>query len=122
MRRLIPRSLIGQIALVMALVLLVLLALALTAVRAERQRLSQALLEGPVMTRFLASANRIVERGRERPIENRRGRVEFGAQSIVPAESNDADLADQAARDQPPHAIIIASPRRPACSRRPTPS
>jgi signal transduction histidine kinase len=95
MRRLIPRSLIGQIALVMALVLLVLLALTLTAVRAERQRLSQALLEGPVMTRFLASANRIVERGRERPIENRRGRVELGSQSTVPAESNDPDLAER---------------------------
>jgi signal transduction histidine kinase len=95
MRRLIPRSLIGQIAVVMGLVLLVLLALALTAVRAERQRLNQALLEGPVMTRFLAAANRIVERGRERPIENRRGRVELGPGSIVSPESNDVDLADR---------------------------
>jgi len=95
MRRLIPRSLIGQIAVVMALVLLVLLAVALTAVQAERQRLSQALLEGPVMTRFLASANRIVERGRERPIENRRGRVELGAESIVPSASNDQALAER---------------------------
>jgi signal transduction histidine kinase len=94
-RRLIPRSLIAQIALVVALVLLVLLALALWAVHAERQRLSQALLEGPVMTRFLASANRIAERDRERPIETRRGRIEFGAQSIVPAQANDPDLAER---------------------------
>jgi signal transduction histidine kinase len=93
MRRLIPRSLIAQIALVMALVLLALLALTLAAVRGERQRLSQALLEAPVMTRFLASGNRMVERGRERPIENRRGRIELGTESIVPPESNDADLA-----------------------------
>lgn len=95
MRRLIPRSLIAQIALVMALVLLVLLALILSVVRSERQRLSQALLEGPVMTRFVASTTRLVDRRRERPIENRRGRVEFGTASIVPEQSNDAALADR---------------------------
>lgn len=95
MRKLIPGSLIAQIALIMALVMLVLLALALWAVHAERQRLSQAVLEGPVMTRFLASANRLAERERERPVETRRGRVEYGTDSIVPPDGSDPDLAQR---------------------------
>ena len=120
MRRLIPRSLIAQIALVMALVLLVLQAINVAAVQGERQRLSQALLEGPVMTRFLATANRIVERGRERPIENRRGRVELGTDSIVPAQSSDPDLAGQLRETAAAHGLAgrdgraaVSAPRPP---------
>ncbi|HEY0116948.1 MAG TPA: ATP-binding protein [Allosphingosinicella sp.] len=93
MKRLLPRSLIGQIALVMALVLLVLQAINFSVIRTERQRLTQSQLEGPVVTRFVATALRLVERERERPILNRRGRVGFGAQSHVAPEQNDAELA-----------------------------
>jgi len=95
MRRLIPSSLIAQIALVVALVLLVLQAINLVAVRADRQRLAQFQLEGPVMTRFVLGANRLVERGRERPIVNRRGRIELASQSAVAPEANDAELAER---------------------------
>lgn len=93
MKRLVPRSLIAQIALVIALVLLVLQAINFATVRNERQRLTQAQLEGPVMTRFLAQAGRLMERPRERPVENRRGRVGFGAESFVSPDQNDQALA-----------------------------
>ena len=93
MRRVIPRSLIGQIALVMALVLLVLQALNFANVRNERQRLNQTQLEGPVITRFVAATSRLVERGRERTPTNRRGRIEFGDRSNVAAEASDGELA-----------------------------
>jgi len=95
LRRLIPRSLLGQIALVVGLVLLVVQAVNVVTVRSERQRLSQAQLEGPVVTRFLVAANRLVERGRERPIENRRGRIFFGETSIVAPDANNAELAER---------------------------
>jgi signal transduction histidine kinase len=95
LRRLVPKSLIAQIAVVIALVLLVLQAINFAAVRSERQRVTQAQLEVPVITRFLAATNRLVERGRERPIENRRGRIGFGPASIVAAEANDIELAER---------------------------
>ena len=93
MKRLIPRSLIGQMALVIGIVLLVAQAINFASIRSERQRLGQTQLEGPVMTRFVAATSRMVDRGRERPIENRRGRVLIGDQSIVAAEDNDEDLS-----------------------------
>ena len=95
MRRLLPRSLIGQMALVIALVLLAVQALNFASVRSERQRLSQAQLEGPVMTRFVATAARIVERDREGPVENRRGRIDVGDQTNVAPDANDADLSSR---------------------------
>jgi signal transduction histidine kinase len=92
-KRLIPRSLIGQMALVIGIVLLVAQAINFASIRSERQRLGQTQLEGPVMTRFVAATSRMVDRGRERPIENRRGRVLIGDQSIVAAQDNDEDLS-----------------------------
>src|SRR5687768_16414750 len=93
MRRVIPRSLIGQIALVMALVLLVLQIINFAAVRNERLRLNQAQLEEPVITRFVAATARLAERNRDRPMVNRRGRIEIGEGSAISAEANDPDLA-----------------------------
>lgn len=93
-RRLLPRSLIGQIALVMALVLLVLQAVNFFAIRAERERVAQAQLEGPVITRYLAVTNRLLA-GEERPANMRRSRIELGPQSAVSPEANDADLAER---------------------------
>lgn len=95
MRRFLPTSLIGQIALVMALVLLVLQTINFLAVQGERQRLTQAQLEGPVLTRFLAAAGRLASGARDGPLENRRGRVALGDAALVAPEASDGDLAER---------------------------
>lgn len=93
MKRLVPASLIGRIALVMAAALLAAQAINFALVRSERQRLAQAQLEGPVITRFVGAAARLAERRRERSFETRRGRIEWGADSPVRGEESDAELA-----------------------------
>ena len=105
-RRLLPKSLIGQLALVMALALLVAQAINFGIVFSERTRAVRSQVEGPAVARFVAFAQRaaplpaaqrpamIEERGR------RRGRYSFDAESIVPAQSSDeritARIRDQA--------------------------
>ncbi|MFN3725286.1 MAG: ATP-binding protein [Allosphingosinicella sp.] len=93
--RLMPRSLIGQIALVIALVLLLLQALNFANVNNERARFNQAQLEGPVITRFVAGLARASERGWERPVVNRRGRIVIANESHVAPEATDPDLASR---------------------------
>ena len=106
MRRLLPRSLIGQLALVMALALLVAQAINFGLVFSERTRAVRTQVEGPAVARFVGLAQRaaplpaaqrpslIDERGR------RRGRYAFEAQPIVPAQGSDeritARIRDQA--------------------------
>lgn len=58
MRKFLPRSLIGQIALVMALALLVAQAINFTLLFVERQRAIQTEIEGPVVSRFVGFAAR----------------------------------------------------------------
>jgi len=105
-RRFLPKSLIGQLALVMALALLVAQAINFGIVFSERTRALRTQVEGPAVARFVAFAQRaaplpaaqrpsmIEERGR------RRGRYSFDADSIVPAQSSDeritARIRDQA--------------------------
>ena len=93
MKRLIPASLIGRIALVMAIALLAAQAINFALVRSERQRLTQTQLEGPVITRFVGAAVRLSDRGRERAIETRRGHIDWGADSPVAPDRSDAELS-----------------------------
>lgn len=93
MRRFAPRSLIGQIALVMALVLLIAQGINFYLLRSERVRLSRAQLEGPVINRFVAGAQRLGEADRLRPIATRRGRIAVDASSILSAEASDRELS-----------------------------
>jgi signal transduction histidine kinase len=93
--RLVPRSLIGQIALVMALVLLLLQALNFANINNERARFNQAQLEGPVIARFVAGLARASDRGWDRPMVNRRGRLVIGDRSNVAPEANSAELAER---------------------------
>lgn len=88
MTRLVPRSLVGQIALVIAVVLLVVQAIGLLIIHGERQRLNQTLLEGPVITRFLARGTEAFTRGRAGPIRTRRGRIMLAERSTVAPGSN----------------------------------
>jgi len=94
-RRFLPKSLIGQLALVMALALLVAQAINFGIVFGERTRAVRTQIEGPAVARFVGLAQRaapmpaaqrpslIDERGR------RRGRYSFDAEPIVPAQSTD---------------------------------
>jgi signal transduction histidine kinase len=109
--RLFPRSLIGQIALVLALVLLVVQAINFLAIQAERQRVAQAVLEGPVITRYLAGTNRLLARDGERPVASRRARIELQAQSNVSPEANDEDLAGRLAEIAAANGIEIKAAR-----------
>lgn len=106
MRRFLPKSLIGQLALVMALALLVAQAINFGIVFSERTRAVRTQIEGPAVARFVGLAQRaatlpaaersglIDERGR------RRGRYSFDAEPIVPAPNSDeritARIHDQA--------------------------
>jgi signal transduction histidine kinase len=105
-KRFLPKSLIGQLALVMALALLVAQAINFSIVFSERTRAVRSQIEGPAVARFVGLAQRaaalpaaqrpslIDERGR------RRGRYSFDADAIVPAQSSDeritARIRDQA--------------------------
>jgi signal transduction histidine kinase len=105
-RRFVPRSLIGQIALVMALALLVAQAINFGLVFNERQRATRNQIEGPPIARFVGVAQRnaaLPQPRREGDLggRGRRSRFSIGPQSIVAPQDNDeriaARLRDQAA-------------------------
>ena len=97
---LLPKSLIGQIALVMALALLVAQAINFLVVFNERQRATRAQIEAPAIVRFVGFAQRIqtMPAGlREQVLANvsRRNRFSLDRASTVSAESNDARLSER---------------------------
>lgn len=95
MSRFLPKSLIGQIALVMALVLLVLQAVNFISVRNEQQQRAQAQLEGPVMSRYVGAIGRLLTRERDGGELGRRGRVVLGGESNVSPEGSDPELVER---------------------------
>jgi signal transduction histidine kinase len=97
-KRFLPRSLIGQIALVMALALLAAQAINFGVLFAERQRANHAQIEVPPTARFVTLLQRLAAappEGRLALIDERgrRGRYALGADSVIPAQANDARLA-----------------------------
>lgn len=96
MRRLLPRSLIGQIALVMAAALLVAQSINFTLLLVERQRATQAQIEGPLFGRFISAAQRYESRPAEDrqdiPSFSRRSRYSISSESILPVERSDTRL------------------------------
>ncbi len=96
MRRFLPGSLIGQIALVMAAALLVAQSINFTLLLVERQRATQAQIEGPLFGRFISAAQRYESRPAddrsEIPSFSRRSRYTIGSESILPAERSDPRL------------------------------
>lgn len=97
MKRFLPRSLIGQIALVMAVALLVAQTINFTLLLVERQRATQAQIEGPLITRFVAFAQRYegappAERAEMLRDGARRGRYVVGGASILPATADEDRL------------------------------
>ncbi|MEA3014924.1 MAG: hypothetical protein QOD42_3469 [Sphingomonadales bacterium] len=102
MRRFVPRSLIGQIALVMALALLVAQAINFGLVFNERQRATRNQIEGPPIARLLrVAALSPTDQAAELGGRGRRGRLSIDSASIVSPQENDeriaARLRDQAA-------------------------
>lgn len=97
MKRFLPKSLIGQIALVMAVALLVAQAINFGILYAERQRSSHTQIEAPPLSRFVSLLQRLAAAppaGRPALLaeRSRRGRFTIGAQSAIPAEASDARL------------------------------
>ena len=99
MRRLLPKSLIGQIALVMALALLVAQAINFSLIFSERQRLGRTQAEGPAIGRFVMLAQRLAplppgEREAAIPMR-RRGRITLDPVSAVQPGGNDPHLLER---------------------------
>ena len=97
MTRLLPKSLIGQLALVMAVALLVAQAINFTLVLNERQRLSRAQAEGPAVSRFVVTAHRLASlppqlRRSALPERSRRGRISLDRESMLQPDQADPQL------------------------------
>ena len=94
-----PKSLIGQIALVMAVALLVAQAINFSLIFTERQRISRVQAEGPAIGRFVMLAQRIESLPRDRralvPLRGRRGRFSLDTESIIPAGVSDDHLLER---------------------------
>ena len=94
MKRLLPKSLIGQIALVMAAALLVAQAINFNLIFSERQRATLAQIEGPAISRFVQFAQRLAPLGADQralllPGPGRRTRFSIGSESLVRGEPRD---------------------------------
>lgn len=98
MKRFLPQSLIGQIALVMALALLAAQAINFGLILNERQRATRAQFEAPAISRFTGIAQRAAAAPAGSRAEmlrgiSRRGRYSIDGTSIVPAGRNDERIA-----------------------------
>lgn len=114
MRRLLPRSLIGQIALVMAAALLVAQAINFSLLLVERQRATQAQIEGPLIGRFVSAAQRYESRPGDRsdiPSFSRRSRYTIGNESILPAGRSDARLVGRLRESAQASGLVIRDAR-----------
>jgi signal transduction histidine kinase len=99
-RRLLPKSLIGQIALVMALALLVAQAINFGVIFNERQRAGRTQIETPPIGRFVTMLQRIAplppeDRAALLAERGRRGRFAFEAESAVASQENDQRIAQR---------------------------
>lgn len=100
MRRLLPQSLIGQLALAMAAALLIAQAFNFSLIFTERQRHSRAETEGPAVSRFVGIVQRtgaaaVDERPDLLPQRGRRGRFSIDPDSAVAPGEEDAQLVQR---------------------------
>jgi len=119
LKRFLPRSLIGQIALVMAGALLLAQAINFTLIYTERQRVSRAQIEGPAVARFVLAAQRIAagqpSDARQAPFllpePARRRRLSVGPESTVPAGRSDARLVERLRSDARANGLAVRDAR-----------
>ena len=100
MRRFLPKSLIGQIALVMAAALLVAQAINFGLIFNERRASTRAQIEAPAVARFVSIAQRVTAVPQERRDRllgrgSRRGRFSIDGESIVAAAASDMRLTQR---------------------------
>lgn len=100
MKRFLPTSLIGQIALVMAVALLIAQGINFTLIFTERQRVSRAQIEGPAVSRFVLLTQRVGDAPAERrlgllPTRSRRSYFTLNNESPVPEGASDAALLER---------------------------
>jgi len=121
-KRLLPKSLIGQIALVMALALLVAQAINFGLIFNERQRATRAQIEAPAVIRFVTFAQRVAALPAERrrtllAAGSRRGRFSNDAQSVVEAAASDSRLAERLRESAESNGLVIRDARAAASDR-----
>ena len=99
MSRFLPKSLIGQIALVMAAAMLIAQAINFSLIFTERVRWSRAQIEGPPVSRFVLQAQRIIAAAPHERVdllgERRRGHFSLDRESVIPAGASDAALTER---------------------------
>ncbi len=120
MRRFLPKSLIGQIALVMAAALLVAQAINFGVIFNERQRATRTQIEGPAVSRFVALVQRLAPlspSGRADLLaeRGRRGRFSIDQASIVGAGESAPRLVNRL-RDQAAENGLVLRDARAAVS------
>ena len=111
MRRFLPKSLIGQIALVMAAALLVAQAINFSLVFSERQRLGRTQAEGPAIGRFVQLAQRIAalppeQREAALPVR-RRSRTSIDSQSAVLPGASDDHLLERLRESAEANGVVL---------------
>jgi len=125
-RRFLPKSLIGQIALVMAAALLVAQAINFSLIFTERVRVSRAQIEGPVVSRFVLFAQRLAaapENERQALLsERRRGRFSIDNQSAVAAGASDRALVDRLRESASANGLVLRDARASTSESMPVPA
>ena len=116
MRRLLPKSLIGQIALLMAVALLIAQAINFTLVFNERQRATRAQVEGPAISRFLAVAQRVATAGPEQrrallPERGRRTRYSLDEASLLDPTRNENRIAQRLRETAAENGLVLRDAR-----------
>ncbi len=116
MRRLVPQSLIGQIALIMAVALLVAQAINFSLILTERQRVSRARSEGPTINRFVdlardLSALPVDRRSELVPDPGRRNRVWLDRKSAMATADSDTQLVERLREIAAAHELDVTDAR-----------
>ena len=100
MSRFLPKSLIGQIALLMAVALMIAQAINFSLVYNERQRATRAQVEAPAISRFITFAQRLAASPPEQrqsliPDWGRRTRYALATESFLQAAANEERISDR---------------------------
>ena len=116
MKWLLPKSLIGQIALLMAVALLVAQAINFSLVYNERQRATRAQVEGPAIARFIGVAQRIAASAPEQradllPERGRRSRYSLDPASLLDAGAGEERITQRLREAASDNGLILLDAR-----------
>ncbi|HET9428217.1 MAG TPA: ATP-binding protein [Allosphingosinicella sp.] len=116
MNRLLPKSLIGQIALLMAIALLIAQAINFSLVFSERQRATRAQVEGPAVSRFVTIAQRIAPVDPEQregllPLRGRRTRYSLDTDSVLDPGRSEGRIAQRLRETAAENGLVLRDAR-----------